>query len=65
MPFLLQAEDFAARSYRFLTGRRSYGVLPWQMGVVAKLLRILPNPLYDAIFAKRGTKKRQGEGDGQ
>ena len=65
MPFLLQAEDFAARSYRFLAGRRSYGVLPWQMGVVAKLLRLLPNPVYDAIFAKRGTKKRQSEGGGQ
>jgi hypothetical protein len=65
MPFMLSAAEFAARSYRFLAGRGSYGVIPWQMGVVAKLLRILPNSLYDAIFAKRGTKKRQSEGGGQ
>ncbi len=65
MPFMLSAPEFAARSYRFLAGRSSYGVIPWQMGVVAKLLRLLPNPVYDAIFAKRGTKKRQAEGGGQ
>ena len=65
MPFMLSAAEFAARSYRFLAGKSSYGVIPWQMGVVAKVLRLLPNPVYDAIFAKRGTKKRQSEGGGQ
>lgn len=61
MPFILTAPEFAARSFRFLASRRSYGVIPWPMGVVAKVLRLLPNPVYDAIFAKRGTKKRLGE----
>lgn len=65
MPFMLSAAEFAARSYRFLAGTSSYGVIPWQMGVVAKVLRLLPNPVYDAIFAKRGTKKRQSQGGGQ
>lgn len=65
MPFMLSAAEFAARSYRFLVGKSSYGVIPWQMGVVAKVLRLLPNSVYDAIFAKRGTKKRQSERGGQ
>jgi hypothetical protein len=39
----------------------SYRVIPWQMGVVAKLMRLLPNPLFDRLFAGRGRKKRRGE----
>jgi hypothetical protein len=37
----------------------SYRVIPWQMGVVAKLLRLLPNPLFDRLFAGRGRKPRR------
>jgi hypothetical protein len=33
----------------------SYRVIPWQMGVVAKLLRLLPNWLYDMAFARART----------
>ena len=28
----------------------SYRVIPWPMGVAAKLLRLLPNVLFDALF---------------
>jgi hypothetical protein len=28
------------------------------MGVVAKLMRLLPNPVFDAIFARSGRKPR-------
>jgi len=31
------------------------------MGVAAKLLRVLPNPLFDKLLAGRGRKKRRGE----
>jgi hypothetical protein len=31
------------------------------MGVVAKLLRILPNWLYDSVFSGRERKPRVGE----
>jgi hypothetical protein len=31
------------------------------MGVVAKLLRMLPNPLFDRLLAGRARKPRQGE----
>jgi hypothetical protein len=31
------------------------------MGVAAKLMRALPNPLYDRLFAGRARKHREGE----
>ena len=61
MPFLMQAEDFADRAYRAIAAGVSYRVIPWQMGVVAKLLRMLPNALFDKVLAGRPRKRRQGE----
>ncbi len=61
MPFLMQPEEFAERAFNAISQRASYRVIPWQMGVVAKLLRLLPNALFDKAVAGRGRKKRQGE----
>lgn len=58
MPFLLAADAAARRFARAIDRGTSYTVIPWQMGVVAKLLRLLPNPLFDAIFARAGRKPR-------
>jgi short-subunit dehydrogenase len=59
MPFLMQPEDFADRAFAAITSGVSYRVIPWQMGVVAKLLRVLPNWLYDKALAGRPRKKRR------
>jgi short-subunit dehydrogenase len=59
MPFLMQPEDFADRAFRAITAGVSYRVIPWQMGIVAKLLRLLPNWLFDKAVAGRGRKKRR------
>lgn len=61
MPFLMKAEDFAGKAFRAIEAGTSYRVIPWQMGVVAKLLRVLPNWLYDKLLAGRPRKHRQGE----
>lgn len=61
MPFLLQAETFAERAFGAVEAGTSYRVIPWQMGVVAKLMRLLPNPLFDRVLAGRPRKHRQGE----
>lgn len=63
MPFLMQPADFAERAFAAITAQVSYRVIPWQMGVAAKLLRLLPNPLFDRLLAGRGRKKRRGEMD--
>ena len=61
MPFLMQPEAFAAQAASAIAAQTSYRVIPWQMGVVAKLLRMLPNSLLDKAFAGRPRKRRQGE----
>jgi short-subunit dehydrogenase len=62
MPFLMTPEAFADRAFTAIQARTSYRVIPWQMGVVATLLRLLPNALFDRILAGRPRKHRQGEG---
>ena len=61
MPFLMQPGAFAEAAFRAIAAGTSYRVIPWQMGVVAKLLRALPNPLFDRLLAGRPRKHRQGE----
>ena len=59
MPFLLPPEDFADRAFRAIEAGASYRVIPWQMGVVAKLMRLLPNAILDKALAGRPRKHRQ------
>lgn len=61
MPFLMPAEQFAEKAARAIAAGVSYRVIPWQMGIVAKLLRMLPNALYDAAFSKAPHKARKSE----
>jgi short-subunit dehydrogenase len=61
MPFLMGADDFADRAFRVIEAGSSYRVIPWQMGVVAKLMRLLPNALFDRAVQGRGRKKRRAE----
>ena len=61
MPFLMRAEDFAAQALRAIESGTSYRVIPWQMGVVAKIMRMLPNAVLDRAVQGRGRKKRSGE----
>jgi short-subunit dehydrogenase len=61
MPFLMRPEAFAEKAFKAIEGGVSYRVIPWQMGVVAKLLRLLPNTLFDKIFAGQPRKHRSTE----
>jgi len=61
MPFLLQPEAFAERAVRAIRAQVSYRVIPWQMGVLAKLLRALPNAVFDRMLANRPRKQRASE----
>ena len=59
MPFLMSAEAFADQAFAAIAKGVSYRVIPWQMGVVAKLMRLMPNALYDRLFAGRPRKPRR------
>ncbi len=59
MPFLMPAEAFAERAFAAIVAGDSYRVIPWQMGVLAKLLRLLPNAVFDRALSKRQRKQRR------
>ncbi|MDO5678745.1 MAG: SDR family oxidoreductase [Pelistega sp.] len=59
MPFLMPTEKFAAQAVKTIAKGKSYAVIPWQMGIVAKLLRLVPNKIYDHFAARSGRKPRQ------
>jgi NAD(P)-dependent dehydrogenase (short-subunit alcohol dehydrogenase family) len=61
MPFLMHADVFAEKSAAVIDAGASYRVIPWQMGVVARLLRLLPNWLYDAVFSRAPHKPRHAK----
>lgn len=59
MPFLMSPDDFAQSAFKAISAGVSYRVIPWQMGVVGKLLRLLPDGLFDRLMAGRARKPRQ------
>lgn len=59
MPFLMSSEAFAQKAKRAIDAGVSYRVIPWQMGVVGKLLRMLPNWLFDRSLQGRPRKHRR------
>lgn len=61
MPFLLSAESFADQAFKRVAAGDRFRVIPWQMGLVAGLMRLLPNALFDRLFAGRPRKHRQTE----
>jgi len=61
MPFLIGADKAARLIARAVERRRRFYVLPWQMAVVGRVLRLLPRPLYDAVFARAPRKARLAE----
>lgn len=58
MPFLMPVDAFAERAVDAIASGRSYTVIPWQMGWLARLLKILPDAIFDRSIAGRGRKPR-------
>jgi short-subunit dehydrogenase len=61
MPFLMEPEAFADKAFHAIMAGASYRVIPWQMGVLAKVLRLLPNAVFDRLVSSRGRKRRFDE----
>jgi short-subunit dehydrogenase len=58
MPFIISADDGARRIARAIAARRRLAVIPWQMALVATLLRVLPGWLYDRLAARAPRKPK-------
>jgi short-subunit dehydrogenase len=61
MPFVMDPPQFAKLCANAILSRTSYRVVPWQMGVVTKILRLLPNWAFDKAFGNRPYKPRSAE----
>jgi hypothetical protein len=60
MPFILPVDDAARRIARAIESGSSFSVVPWQMAIVGRLLKLVPNALYDRLLAGRARKPRKG-----
>lgn len=58
MPFLIGVDDAVERFARAIDAKTSFTVIPWTMGIAARVLRVLPNWLYDALFQRMPRKPR-------
>ncbi|MDP2693434.1 MAG: SDR family oxidoreductase [Gallionella sp.] len=58
MPFMLDADEAARRIARAIERQTAFAVIPWQMGLAGRMLRLLPRWLYDRLFAKAPHKPR-------
>jgi hypothetical protein len=58
MPFKMSAQSAASKVARCIERRQAYAVIPWQMAAVARVLKWLPIPVYDAVFEKAPRKPR-------
>ncbi|HET8702064.1 MAG TPA: SDR family NAD(P)-dependent oxidoreductase [Nitrococcus sp.] len=57
-PFELELEAATARMHRAILVRKSVYAFPWPLVLAAKLCRLLPPSLYDALLAGRGPKPK-------
>ena len=58
MPFLMDADVAARKFVNAIEARRRYVVIPWQMGWVARLMRLVPAFLWDWAMKNAPHKER-------
>lgn len=58
MPFLMPVDAAARSMVRHIERGARFAVMPWPMAIVASVLKVLPRPLYDLLFAHAGRKPR-------
>jgi short-subunit dehydrogenase len=58
MPFLIDVDEAVVRFARAIEAKKSFTVIPWTMGIAARILRLLPNWLYDRLFSYMPRKPR-------
>ena len=59
MPFLLSADEAARRIAAAIEARKRFAIVPWQMAIAGRLLRLLPCWLYDLAMKRAPHKPRK------
>jgi len=58
MPFLMEADAAAQRMAQFIAARRRFVIMPWQMALIGRLMKLLPAALWDLATKKAPHKPR-------
>jgi short-subunit dehydrogenase len=58
MPFLMDADVFAHKFVHAVEAKTRFKIIPWQMGVVARLMRFVPPFLWDFVLKNAPRKMR-------
>lgn len=58
MPFLMDADVAARKMAAAISAGRRFAVVPWQMGIVARLMRCLPAAIWDMLARNAPHKPR-------
>jgi short-subunit dehydrogenase len=58
MPYLMDADVFAAKFANAVETKVRFKIIPWQMGVIARIMRLIPPFLWDYLMKKAPHKKR-------
>lgn len=59
MPFLINADVFADKFVKAVEAKRRFCVIPWQMGIVVKIMRFIPPFLWDFLSKNAPQKSRE------
>jgi short-subunit dehydrogenase len=58
MPYLMDAGVFAHKFANAVESKVRFKIIPWQMGVIARIMRLIPPFLWDYLMKKAPHKKR-------
>lgn len=58
MPFMLNVDTAARKMARAIEKKRRYVILPWQMALIGRLMKLLPAPVWDWAMKKAPHKPR-------
>ena len=58
MPFLLDADVFAEKFVNAVEAKVRFKVIPWQMSLIVKIMRLIPAKLWDYLMKNTPHKKR-------
>jgi short-subunit dehydrogenase len=59
MPFLMPPQAFADQAFKAIGQGVRWRVIPWQMGVVAAVMRLMPRGLFDAVLGSQQHRKKR------
>ena len=58
MPFLIDADVFAKKFVDVVENKVRFKIIPWQMGIIARIMRLIPPRLWDYLMKNAPHKKR-------